>query len=158
MNEPLFFRHVWLMFVAVTVANALVLKFRSRDYIRQSPGLTGGYQQLCWGVLFWGNLPWLVMGIGIELGDVPSMFSYFRPRDGNPFVLAWFCVVIMLWILGFYWLFARRGAEFLIEHPGLLRGNPKNPAMIRAVYCLAVGGGIVGLLLMFSKNIAGLPR
>ena len=98
------------------------------------------------------------MGIGIELGDVPSMFSYFRPRDGNPFVLAWFCVVIMLWILGFYWLFARRGAEFLIEHPGLLRGNPKNPAMIRAVYCLAVGGGIVGLLLMFSKNIAGLPR
>jgi hypothetical protein len=79
MNQPLVFHHIWLMFVAVTVANALVFKFRSRDYIRQSQGLAGGYQQLFWGVLFWGNLPWLVMGIGMELGGVPSMFSYFRP-------------------------------------------------------------------------------
>jgi hypothetical protein len=146
------------MLVAVTLANALVLKFRSRDYIRQRPGLTRGYQQLFLGVLFWGNLPWLVMGTGIELGGVPSMFSYLRPRDGNPFVLAWFCVVVMLWILGFYWLFARRGAEFLIEHPGLLRGTPKNPAMIKAAYCLAGAGGIVGLLLIFTTDIARISR
>ena len=94
MAEPPFFRHAWLMFVAVTVANALILKFRSRGYIRERPELAAGYTRLFRGVLFWGNLPWLVMGIGIELGGVPGIFSYFRPRDGNPYVLAWFAAVL----------------------------------------------------------------
>jgi hypothetical protein len=115
--------------------------------------LTGGYRQLFWGVLFWGNLPWMVMGAEIELGGVPGIFSFFRPRDGNPFVLAWHGVVIVLWILGFYWLFARRGAEFLIDHPGLLRGNPKNPAVIRLYYCLAVAGSIVALVALVVIDI-----
>lgn len=157
MNEPPFFRHIWLMFVAVTVANALVLKFRSGHYIRLNPGLAGGYQRLFRGVLFWGNLPWLVMGTGIELGGVPSVFSFFRPRDGNPFVLAWFGAVVMLWVLGFYWLFARRGAEFLIEHPGLLRGKPKNPALIKACYCIAVVGGIAAVVAIVAIDIP-VPR
>ncbi len=42
MNEPVFLHHAWLMFVAVTVANALILKFRSTVYIRQRPELAGG--------------------------------------------------------------------------------------------------------------------
>src|SRR5688572_11682314 len=107
MNVPPFFHHAWLMFVAVTIANALILKYRSRRYIRERPELAEGYNRLFRGVLFWGNLPWILMAIGIEFGGVPSFFSYFRPRDGNPFVMAWFAVVIALWLLGFYWLFAR---------------------------------------------------
>ena len=54
------------MFVAVTVANALILKLRSRRYIRERPELSEGYKRLFRGVLLWGNLPWLLMGIGIE--------------------------------------------------------------------------------------------
>ena len=153
MNEPPFFRHVWLVFVVVTVANALILRLRSRPHIRECPELAPGYQRLFTGVLFWGSLPWLVMGIGIELGGVHSIFLYFRPRDGNPFVLAWFSVVVALWLTGFYWIFARRGAEFLIEHPGLLSGDPKSPARIRFFYCLMVAGGIVGLLFMLLSDI-----
>lgn len=158
MNEPPFARHAWLILIGVTVANALILKFRSRAYIQQQPELAAGYQQLFNGVLLWGNLPWVVMGIGIVFGGVPSVFSYCRPRDGNPFVLALFGVVIALWILGFYWLFARRGAEFLIEHPGLLRGNPKSPAMIRLVYCLMVAGGVAATCLMFFVNIPSFTK
>jgi hypothetical protein len=135
------------------VVNALILKFRSRAHIQQRPELAAGYQRLFNGVLLWGNLPWIVMGIGILFGGVHSVFSYFRPRDGNPYVLAWFGVVVALWLLSFYWLFARRGAEFLVEHPGLLRGNPKSPAMIRVFYCLMVAGGVVALRLMFFADI-----
>jgi hypothetical protein len=152
MSQP-FQRHIWLMFVAVTIANALVLKFRSRRHVQERPELLDGYQRFIRGVLFWGNLPWLVMGIGLELGSVRSIFSYFRPRDGNPFVVAWFTVVIGLWLLGFYWLFARRGAEFLIEHPGLLQGNQKSPAMVRMGYCFMIAGGCFGLFLMFTMDI-----
>jgi hypothetical protein len=153
MNEPPFARHVWLIFIAVTVVNALILKFRSRAHVQQQPELAAGYQQLFNGVLLWGNLPWVVMGIGILFGGVPSTFSYLRPRDGNPFVLAWFGVVVAFWLLGFYWLFTRRGAEFLVEHPGLLRGNPKSPTMIRFFYCLMVACGVVALCFMFFADI-----
>lgn len=141
------------MFFAVTVVNAVIFRIRSRSYIREKPELAAGYRQLFNGYLFWGNLPWLVMGIGIELGGVYSVFSYFRPRAENPFVLAWFGVVIALWILGFYWLFARHGAEFLAEHPGLFRGIPQSPAMIRCFYCLMVAMGVGALIFMFVADI-----
>lgn len=158
MNEPPFARHAWLIFIVGTVLNALILKSRSRTYIQQQPELAAGYQQLFNGVLLWGNLPWVVMGIGIHFGEVHSVFSYFRPRDGNPFVLAWFGVVVALWLLGFYWLFARRGAEFLVKHPGLLRGNPKSPAMLRLCYCLMIAGGVVGLCFMFFGDIPNFTK
>ena len=146
------------MFIAVTVANALILRVRSRRHIRERPELAEGYQRLFYGVLFWGNLPWFVMAIGIELGGVPDMFAYFRPRNDNPFVLAWFGIVIALWLLGFYWLFARRGAEFLVEHPGLLRGEPKSPNMVRFFYCLMVAGGIAGLYFIFFAGVPGFTK
>jgi hypothetical protein len=73
-------------------------------------------------------------------------------------VLAWFGVVVALWLLGLYWLFARRGAEFLIEHPGLLRGNPKSPAIIRFFYCLMVAGGVVGLCFAFFSDIPQITK
>jgi hypothetical protein len=146
------------MFVAVTVANALILKFRSRGYIRDRPELAAGYKRLFRGVLFWGNLPWLVMGIGIELGGVPGIFSYFRPRDGNPYVLAWFAGVFAIWILGFRWIFFQRGAEFLVEHPGLLRGDPQSPTAIRFFYCLMLLGGIAGVTFMFMADIPHFPK
>jgi hypothetical protein len=150
--------HGWLLFAAVTCLNALILKLRSRYYIRQRPELADGYSRFSRGVLLWGNLPWLVMGAGIELGGLPGIFSYFHPRDGNPFVLAWFGVVIAIWILGFWWLFARGGAEFLVEHPGLFHGLPRSATAIRIYYCLCVAGGISGLVFMFVADIPRFPQ
>ena len=158
MNEPPFARHAWIMFIAVTTINAMMMRFRSRKYIQQQPHLAAGYQQLFTGVLFWLNLPWVVMGVGIVFGGVRSVFSYFRPRDGNPFVLTWFGVVIALWLLGFYWLFARRGAEFLVEHPGVFRRDPQSPNMIRLIYCLMVAGGVAGTYFMFHGDIPQVPK
>lgn len=51
MNEPPFIRHAWLIFIAVTVANAMILKFRSRAHIQQKPGLAAGCQQSFKGIL-----------------------------------------------------------------------------------------------------------
>jgi hypothetical protein len=142
----------------MTCINVLYLKLHSRDQIRQRPELAIGYRQLIRGYLFWVNLPWIVMGVGLELGGLPSIFSYFRPRDGNPFVLAFFVIVFALWILGFWWLFFARGAEFLVEHPGVLHGFSYSPMFIRLSYCVAVVGGIAAVLFMWFSNIPVLTR
>ena len=150
---PIFLRHAWLMFVAVTCINVLFVKLHSRQHIRQRLELAAGYRRLIRGYLFWGNLPWIVMGVGLELGGLPSIFSYFRPRDGNPFVLAFFAVVIAEWILSFWWLFFAHGADFLVDHPGVFPGLPRSPLIIRLYYCLCVSGGIFGFLFLWFSDI-----
>ena len=97
------------------------------------------------------------MGFAIEFGGVRSMFSFFRPRDGNPFVLAWFTLVIAEWILGFWWLFFRRGAEFLVEHPGFIGYEAKSPATLKVFYCLTILGGIFAFTLMWMTNVPEYP-
>jgi hypothetical protein len=98
--------------------------------------------------MLWGNLPWLVMGAGLEFGFVPSIFSFFRPGDRNPFVLAWFAVVVAEWILGFHWIFVQNGAQFLVDHPGVFRRDFKSTTGIKGVYCLMVAAGIAALIFM----------
>ena len=158
MNELILSRHSWLISVAVTVVNALIFKFRSIGYIREHPALASGYRRLFWGYLLWTILPWLIIGFGIEIGGVPDILSYLRPSEGNPFVIAFFAVIFVLWIFGGYWLFARRGAEFLSEHPGWLRPPPKDPLMIKGLYCLMVTVGVIAMVLMFSGIIGPIGR
>ena len=153
----LLFRHAWAMFVAVTVANALIGKFRSRRYIRERPELAPGYEKLFRRTLIWENLPWILMGFAIEFGGVHSMFSFFRPRDGNPFVLAWFSLVVAEWVLGFWWLFFRHGAEFLVAHPGYSPYDVKSPVIIKVLYCLMILGGIAGFTMMWRMDVPEFP-
>jgi len=146
MDENTVLRHGWLVFVVVTTLNALILRVRSRSRIRERPALAPGYHRLFLGILIWENLPWLVMGIGIELGGVPTMFSYFNPGSGNPFILAWYAVIAGLWSLGFYWLFFRGGAAFLVEHPGVFRIDLGSPTTVKVWYCALVGIAISAIV------------
>ena len=66
-----------------------------------------------WFAIF-SELPWLVMGAGILIGDVPNIWYYFRPQDRNPFVLAWFASVFLLAFYFAYWVFFRRGAQKVV--------------------------------------------
>jgi hypothetical protein len=158
MNDLLLLRHFWVAFVAVTFVNACILQRRSRPRVQERPELATGYRSLVRGYLFFGNLPWLVMGAGIELGGVPTVFSYLRPRDAPPFVQVWFAVIVGLWLLGFYWLFARHGAEFLIEHPGLLQGNISNPTWIRLGYCAMVAISLLAFGYLYTIDVPQVIR
>ena len=151
MPQPasLIFRHGWILFVVVTALNALIGKFRSRKYISENPGLGPGYDKLLRFTLFWQNLPWLLMGLSIETGRVHSVFSYFHPRDGNPFVSAWFCLVFAEWLFGFWWLFFRNGAELIANHPGFFQHQPKSAAMVKLLYCIVILGSILGFTSMW---------
>ncbi len=90
-------KYFWLVAIVFTGVNCLIFKRRSEKHIKQNPELAEGYSVLFRGYLFWMNVPWIIMGIGCTIGRIPSVWYYFRPKDGNPYVLAWFGSVFALW-------------------------------------------------------------
>ena len=89
----------------------------------------------------------------MRFGGVPSVFHFFRPRDGNPFVLAFFASVFVEWVLGTYWLTYRGGAQMLVNHPGLFNVDLKTPRMVVFFWFLSLAGGILAVIMMFSREI-----
>lgn len=150
---PLVFKHFWVAFILSTVVNAAVWWVRGRPYREADPSLVEGYRSLVRGFLLWGNVPWIVMGLGILVGSVPSVIHYFNPRSLSPFVLAWFGSIFLVWVLGTHWLFARGGAERLLRHPGLIQPQPTNAAAIKTVWLLGLGGGVLGCAVMLAMDI-----
>jgi hypothetical protein len=143
----LIFRHAWLLFIAVTCANGVTWWIRGKKEMAQHPELAAGYRSLIRGWVVYGNIPWVVMGIGILFGGVPSVFDYFNPRNG-PFVVAWYVSAVALWIATAYWIFLRGGAEAVVRHPGLLNWPAPRPSGIKALVALSLLSGVVALTMM----------
>lgn len=148
----------WVVCVAFTVLNAGILWFSARKYIKVAPELAEGYATIIRGLVIWGNIPWVVMGIGFVFGGVPSLLHFFRPRDGNPFVLAFFASVFTIWLRDTSWLIFQHGAELLVKHPGLFRVKVKSPNMLKIFWLLSLAGGIVSLIMMCILDIPEGPE
>lgn len=123
------FNHIWVAFIAVTILNAFILKFRSQKYIKGKPELEPGYQKLFKGILIYGNIPWIIVGIGNLSKYTTSLTDYLYLKTLNPFVILFYISIVIIWLLGVSWIFFKKGAEFLEEHPGLVvvkgSGNPE---------------------------------
>jgi len=150
--------NLWVIGIISITLNAFLFKFRSKKYILEKPQLSEGYEKIFKGFLFWGNLPWIVVGVGCIFGGIPSFFHFLHPKDGNPYVLAFFGVVCLEWIMGTNWLFFRGGAQMLVDHPGLLvmrgGGNITNPSFIKLLWMLMLLAGVVGIFMMWTRNIS----
>ena len=144
------FNNGWILFILVTVFNAFYLKARSKKFIDKQPDLQEGYDQLFKGYLIYLNIPWIVMGIGILFGGVPSVYSFFRPRDGNIFVLAFHATVVILWMLSIWWFYFNGGAEFLIKYSGVFNRDIQSPMLLKTYFGLSLLGGIIGMAFMWS--------
>ncbi len=146
---PAVARHMWLAFLAVNAANAAIGWVRGRPHRERDPSLREGYRTLALGLLAWGSLPWLVLGLGLELGGVAPE-RYFDPRSADPWVRAWFTTVVGLWVLSGYWIFLRGGAEQLVRHPGFVR-NVNSPAQIKLSWAFIVGGCLIGFAAAYQR-------
>lgn len=148
-------RHVWLLFVVFTSAQALAWWRRGKKARERDPSLTDGYRRLIRGYLVWGNLPWVAMGVPVLLGFVPSSVSYLELNFKNPFTLAWLGLVVVIWILESHWLFLQGGAEQLTTHPGLINFKHPQPWKIKLYWLACLAGGIAGLVLLARSGIQG---
>jgi len=141
----------WIFLIFVTVFNAFNLKARSKKFIHKQPELREGYDQLFKGFLVYLNIPWIVMGIGILFGGVPGVLSFFRPRDGNIYVLAFHATVVILWILSIWWFYFNGGAEFLLKYPGVFNQDIiPSLTFLKIHFGLSLVGGVIGMILMWS--------
>lgn len=155
---PAIFNHFWVMFIVVTIANGLIWKSKSKKYIAEKPERKDGYDSLIKGFLIYGNIPWVIIGIGMLTGMTKNMFEFFNPSQMNPIVIVFFLSIIFLWIIGSYWIYFNGGAEKLVDHPGMItqteKGNEKFEVMkVKLVWGLGILGGIFGIYMMYNQDL-----
>jgi hypothetical protein len=154
MSDPLFEfvgRYFWLLAIGTAAPNTFVVWRRASAEMAQKPELQEGYNRLISGYAGVHILPWLVMGLGIWVGGVPTLWYYFRPRDGNPWVLAWWGTLIGLQLLLFLWVFFQGGADFLAAHPSF---QPRRSGLpIRLQVPLYLLGSALGMALAWFMDI-----
>lgn len=154
-------KNLWILLVVGTVGNALILKYRSNKYIQSNPELKEGYDKFFKGILFYGNIPWVIIGIGQLAGLTQDIFEYFEPRDMNPIVLVFHAAMVVLWILSVRWIYFKGGAEFMERHPGLLRksaftSDTVTAKQVKLFFPLMLAGGIVAMVMMWVVDLSTL--
>lgn len=118
------FRYFWLAAIGVNLINGVIMWVRAQRQIRQDPELAPGYAHLVLGFTVWTSIPFILMGIGIVYGGLPTIFAYLRPSSGDPFVLLFWLVNFVLYaVVGTYWLFFGGGIAFLQKYQGVLSGS-----------------------------------
>ncbi|MDB5271862.1 MAG: hypothetical protein JWO58_229 [Chitinophagaceae bacterium] len=160
----LIFKHTWILFIVVTFANGFLLKYHSKKYIDKNSALQTGYENYFQGIIFYGNIPWIIMAIGDLTGLTHNTFDYFHPKAMNPMVLVFHATVILLWILSIRWIYFKDGAHFIEQHPGLFRKNTWSGSsdditakQIKLFFPLALLGGMLGMIMMWFGNFPHSP-
>jgi hypothetical protein len=153
----LMFRHFWLVFVGVTILNARYWWAGVQARIQALPELEPGYRRLFRGFLFWANVPWLLMGAGILSGQVRWMFDFLEPRNGNPYVLAWWWANGAILAVATAWVLWGGGAEMLARHPGFAMVPEWSASQIRwlSMGLVAWNVTIGGFLLFWNPASTG---
>jgi hypothetical protein len=118
--DDLFFKHFWLLLVLIHTINGIVLKFSVRKYIRTDSRLKKGYRDYLKGWFIIGNLPWLVIGVGVLTGLINNTFDGIDFTLNNVVSVVFLVTITAIWCAGVVWIYVKDGAKFLERHPGLI--------------------------------------
>ena len=151
--KELLLKHLWVMFILVSFLNAIIFKYRAIRESEKDPSLEKGFNTIIKGFLFFSNIPWIIMGLGIETGSVAAIALFLRPQDGNPYVVGFLISISLLWLLSAYWLFLRGGAEMLARHSAIFNGNLSSPVKWKKFWISALIGGIIALVMIVYVDI-----
>ena len=90
----------------------------------------------------------IVIGVGILVGGVQTVFDYMNPREGNPYVILFHITVVVLWALFVMWIYFGEGAEFLARHPGWLNYDMKSAFALKLLFAIMLLGGAIAEVTM----------
>jgi hypothetical protein len=152
--DVIFGRYAWLIFLLSTVG-FLWPSPRLRERLTNDAAFAEVDRSIRRKAFLWMSVPWVVMGFGQLIGGVPSVWHFFDPRHGGPWVLAFFFSIFALWIASAYWIFAGDGAGVIVDHQlvaahGIRGPIELTPNRVRLFFALALLGGLVAVGLMFT--------
>ena len=154
------FEYVWvLFFLVVIVVNVIFFKFRFKKFILKSPELEKGYNKLIIGFLLFSIIPVVIIMIGNLSGITQNVFEYLIPRNLNPMVLIFHGYIVLMWILSIWWVYFKKGAEFIEMHPGLIQtrgfkgGGYATAKQVKMFLPLMILGGVIGLAMLWFSDI-----
>ncbi|MGF1460256.1 MAG: hypothetical protein ACFBSG_14680 [Leptolyngbyaceae cyanobacterium] len=151
------FQYFWLLAIATGIFNTWVIRQRIQPSMQDNPALAPGYSKLLRGYGFMMIFPWIVMGIGIVFGGIPSMIYYLYPRIGNLNVWVWWGIYLLINGYISAWVLWQGGADMLITHPGFLKGNPTRTQTIKLYALLMLVGSVAVTVILFSQVPTDLP-
>jgi len=152
-------RYFWVAAIFMGVFHVAWLKVRCVRCARENPDLADELARLVRGFAITFNIPWIVMAVGCTVGGIPTVLHFFRPRDGNPYVLAFFASVFLLWIVGTYWIFLKGGAELLARYPYIFNTRFRSPIAVKGLYLLCLAAGVAAVIasLVVDVPLPGSP-
>jgi hypothetical protein len=150
-------KYFWIIVILVTSINGLIWWFKSKKYIAENPELEEGYKKLIKGFLFYGNIPWLFLGLFVLTGSIKTPFEILEPTNLNIGVILWHLSVFGILGLGTYWIFFNNGAVTLEKHPGLFqssfnRDGKISASAIKFFWILGLIGAVIGEIMMWTMN------
>jgi hypothetical protein len=163
-NMPNFFRLFSEYFWAVACAFSAFNYWNAKRGILNSvsPERVAEAQAYLRNFAIAGVLPWTIMGMGQLSGTTPTVWYYFRPQDGNVFVVAWLAFVFLLSASFAWWVFLAGGATKVVEYNLLAavgRRSVTSPSegMVKFFAVLYVITSPIWVYGVISMNV-GLPR
>lgn len=112
-------RYFWVLLIAAHSFNGLVTYWRTRKFRKKKPELTRGYKQFLRWWLTLGNLPWVVIGLGILSKVTPNIWESTNLENPNPVSISFVASVFLIFIISTVWMLFGKGPDFFEKHPGL---------------------------------------
>ncbi len=161
---PIYFRllseYFWLIVLGFAVFN--YRKARGAILTSEPTGQVGEAEIYLKRFVLYANLPWVVMGLGQILGYTPTVWYYFRPQDGNPFVIAWLAVAFVTSCAYAWWVLFAGGAQKVrdLKLMAFFGQRSSKPQSLLSIKLLAAIGPLffpVWVYMVVSMN-APLPK
>jgi hypothetical protein len=150
-------RYFWAVCIVVAALN--IYGFRPRVRERETAGVDASADLAAIRHRIFGAsiLPWVLMGINQMAGKVPTVRSYFRPQDLNPYVWTWYFSIFLLSCVFSYWVLVRDGARLvialnLVQVRGLRGQVPVNEKWVKAFAAAAPPFTILWVFLAWTMD------
>ncbi len=137
-------KYFWAAAILINLVNAALSWRYARKDMAARPERAGEYRLLLHVFFFASNVPLVIMGLGMVVGGVPDVLHFMRPRDGNPWVIAFHVTILLLLLAWLAWLF-RGGPEWLLK-----RHVPRRHNLFMGVPLVMA---ILGMLAMWLMDI-----
>ncbi len=143
-------RNFWLVCFAITWINFFV---NSRAGVKDDLSLEdqATRRRYLFNFALITCLPWLVMGAGTLSGSTPAVWFYFRPQDGNPYVIGWLASIVLMQLWLSWWILFADGARKMTKYRlGRARvGRQSKPVPEILAKLMAIGAPFFAVLWIF---------